>query len=79
MTKKSHKNTLGLHLLCFWLVAALVFSIFGSLFPCEHCVAGGNQLSGLVSSSKADLALQLGRGGSRELHPGHFSCLFLYE
>lgn len=63
-------------------MAALVFSIFGSrlvLFPCEHCVAGGDQLSGLVSSSKADLALQLGRDGSSELHPGYFSCLFLYE
>lgn len=55
MTKKSQKNTKILHLLGFWLVDAFVFSIFGSLmiFPCHvSVVAGGNQLSGLVSLAK---------------------------
>lgn len=60
-------------------MAALFVGGFGVSFLGSLALAGRNQFSVLGSSSKADLALQLGRDGSSELHPRYFAVFFMSD
>lgn len=60
-------------------MAALFLAGFAVCFLGVLALAGRNQFSALGSSSKADVALQLGRDGSNELHPHYFAVFFMSD